>query len=120
MTETMTEILKLRLSTDPGVQLDQPKTVGDKIVRVLLVKAMNGDVEAIREVWDRVEPPFFPEICHPGQPQNPPIFSAERCVGSAFPDEPLTKKFEALRQAGGNAWDAIEDPEAFLKETTGS
>jgi hypothetical protein len=105
MTESLTEILKLRLSADPGVQLDLPQTVADKMVRVLLVKAMNGDVEAIREVWDRVE--------------SLPCSNSD-CPSRSTLDESLEQKFEALRNAGSNAWDKIEDPEAYLKETTGS
>ena len=31
----------------------------------------------------------------------------------------LTEAFDALRKAGGNAWDDIEDPESFIEEVTG-
>jgi hypothetical protein len=102
---------------------------------------MQGDVEAIREVWDRVEPSFYPVM---SQPQNPPIPGGDwGSIGpgpppdlAGFhdfdrplpipllsdtkpPNESLEQKLDALREAGGKAWDDIADPEAYLKETTG-
>ncbi len=36
-----------------------------------------------------------------------------------LPQEPLSAAFDALREAGGDAWDSIADPSAFLDEVSG-
>lgn len=38
---------------------------------------------------------------------------------AAPPAPPLTEAVASLRAAGGKAWDGVDDPAAFLRETTG-